>query len=158
MNFKDSIRNGLRNYANFSGVVGRSEYWYWILFVVLVNVILTLPAIAFGELEAVSIVGAFPLVQALLDLALFIPTLALTIRRLRDAGKSPVHLVVFFVTPIPMVILFAIVLQIYSDFTGAEGLLMVGPLYGLFAAPWVAAGWMSILLAQPTRNIQTGNK
>ena len=35
MNFGQAISSGFSNYVNFSGRAVRSEYWYWVLFVVL---------------------------------------------------------------------------------------------------------------------------
>jgi uncharacterized membrane protein YhaH (DUF805 family) len=39
MNFQQAIVSGLSNYVNFSGRAPRSEYWYWVLFVVLVSIV-----------------------------------------------------------------------------------------------------------------------
>lgn len=38
MNFQDAIRSGFRNYVTFSGRASRSEYWYWVLFALLVAI------------------------------------------------------------------------------------------------------------------------
>jgi len=40
MNFFDAIVLGLRNYINFSGRATRAEYWYWVVPVVIINVVL----------------------------------------------------------------------------------------------------------------------
>ena len=38
MTFSEAIQSGFRNYVGFSGRAARSEYWYWILFVVMVAI------------------------------------------------------------------------------------------------------------------------
>ena len=71
MNFGQAISSGFRNYAVFIGRASRSEYWWWILFVVLVG--LATAAIWDGLGTAWNI-------------AVLVPSLGLGVRRLRDAG------------------------------------------------------------------------
>jgi len=87
MNFGQAIRSGFWNYINFSGRASRSEYWFWILFTVLV-------AIATEILDAAIFVyheGLSPLnspLNALSTLVLLLPTLAAAARRLHDTERS----------------------------------------------------------------------
>jgi hypothetical protein len=37
MNFQQAIASGFQNYATFTGRAARSEYWYWVLFAILVG-------------------------------------------------------------------------------------------------------------------------
>jgi uncharacterized membrane protein YhaH (DUF805 family) len=39
MNFGQAIKSGFSNYVNFSGRAIRSEYWYWVLFVILGEIV-----------------------------------------------------------------------------------------------------------------------
>jgi hypothetical protein len=39
MGFTDAIKTCFRNYLGFSGRAGRSEYWYWMLFVILLWIV-----------------------------------------------------------------------------------------------------------------------
>ena len=39
MGFKEAISYGFQNYLNFNGRAGRSEYWYWTLFVILLCIV-----------------------------------------------------------------------------------------------------------------------
>jgi len=39
MNFGEAIASGFSNYVNFSSRAARSEYWYWVLFNVLAQVV-----------------------------------------------------------------------------------------------------------------------
>lgn len=72
MDFAGAIKAGFQNYANFRGVASRPAFWYWRLFLLLVNIATTfLPGV--GNIAA---------------LALALPDLTITVRRSRDAGFS----------------------------------------------------------------------
>jgi uncharacterized membrane protein YhaH (DUF805 family) len=81
MNFWQAVASGFSNYVKFSGRAIRSEYWYWVLF----DLIVTLAAI----LLDVSIVKHRhgPLESAW-QLVTFLPGLALAFRRLHDVDRS----------------------------------------------------------------------
>jgi hypothetical protein len=77
MNFPQAIVSGFKKYFTLSGRATRSEYWHWILFVTLMEVIILSIGVTIG-LDAL-----FQLLQILLSgVALFIPTLAVQVRRL----------------------------------------------------------------------------
>jgi uncharacterized membrane protein YhaH (DUF805 family) len=78
MGFGQAIASGFSNYVNFSGRACRSEFWFWRLFYVLATV---------GVLIIEGIVRVNALV-GLLELGLFLPTLAISIRRLHDLDRS----------------------------------------------------------------------
>ena len=82
MNFGDAVGEGFFNYANFGGRAARAEYWWWALFaaaVVLVAYVLDL--LVFGGWS----IAPFLLVCWL---ALLLPGLSVTVRRLHDTGRS----------------------------------------------------------------------
>ena len=72
MSFVDAIKSGLRNYAAFKGRAGRSEYWWFFLFSLLVQ------SAASGFSSALG---------NLVSLALFLPSIAVGVRRLHDIDK-----------------------------------------------------------------------
>lgn len=74
--FVQAITMFFKNYANFSGRSRRSEYWYIVLFNLLVSAVL-------GMLPQ-----SLSFVSALWALGTLIPGLALAVRRLHDIGKS----------------------------------------------------------------------
>jgi uncharacterized membrane protein YhaH (DUF805 family) len=92
----------LRKYASFSGRARRREYWLWQLFLVLFSLLLTglllatLPAgWDMAEPDAMVLMaetgGATSLVALLIavaSLALILPTLAVSVRRLHDRDMS----------------------------------------------------------------------
>lgn len=75
MDFVGAIKAGFKNYVNFRGTASRPEYWYWVLFTFLVSIV------ANALDRSGSLAGAF-------SLATLLPGLAVTVRRLRDAGFS----------------------------------------------------------------------
>lgn len=78
----------LRKYAEFSGRATRQEYWMFVL----VNFLIAF-AIAFIEGMAGS-TGVLSMVYAL---AVFIPSLAVLVRRLHDTGKSGWWVLIAFI-------------------------------------------------------------
>jgi uncharacterized membrane protein YhaH (DUF805 family) len=78
MNFGQAISSGFRNYVNFSDRSSRSEYWYWVLFAVLLNIVTRIVDAGIGGPVTGSIVG----------LLLFLPGLAVAVRRLHDIDRS----------------------------------------------------------------------
>lgn len=80
MSLGHAIASGFKNYAQFRGKASRSEYWWWILFVSSVSVFLS---VVDAGLERGNIVGWLSLVWSF---GLQLPSLAIVVRRLRDAG------------------------------------------------------------------------
>ena len=79
--FIDWFKKGLRNYVNFSGRARRKEYWYFIL----VQICLVIIAMVLDTIIFDSGIGLFYLIAAL---GLFLPSIAVTIRRLHDTSRS----------------------------------------------------------------------
>ena len=84
--FLEAISVCLRRYFTFSGRASRSEYWFFILFTVLLAFFTSfLDAALFGVAMSEDIAG--PL-NTLASLGVFVPTLAVGWRRLHDTGRS----------------------------------------------------------------------
>lgn len=85
------------NYANFNGRARRSEYWWFIL----ANMILAIVAMVIDNVAGITF-GQIPYgpVYVLYALALFLPGLAVSVRRLHDVGKSGWF---YFIALIPIV-------------------------------------------------------
>ena len=84
MGFGQAISTCLSNYANFNGRARRSEFWWFWLFVVIVQVVVqTLFAVIVGTDSALYSLLAF-----VLAIVLVIPLYAAGVRRLHDTGKS----------------------------------------------------------------------
>lgn len=85
------------NYANFNGRARRSEYWYYTLATILISIVLGI--LDYGS-ELAFDIGELGILRGLYSLAVFIPGLAVMIRRLHDVGKSGWFL---FILIIPLV-------------------------------------------------------
>ena len=70
----------IKNYSNFSGRARRSEYWYWVLFVMIVGIILQIVSAFIGTIGSILII--------IWGLGAFIPNIAVGVRRLHDIDKS----------------------------------------------------------------------
>ena len=85
MNMKQSFISVFSNWNNFSGRACRSEYWYFLLSVILVAFILTI----FEVLLVIysTEIGYGPL-SLIFQIIVIIPSISLTSRRLQDRGIS----------------------------------------------------------------------
>ena len=75
----------LKKYAVFDGRARRKEYWMFVLINFLITVVLSLIDILIGTFSPQTGVG---LLQGLYALAVLIPFIAVTVRRLHDTGRS----------------------------------------------------------------------
>ncbi|HLM61496.1 MAG TPA: DUF805 domain-containing protein [Pyrinomonadaceae bacterium] len=76
----------LKKYADFSGRARRKEYWYFVLFNVLISIVLAFADAAIGIKTADG--DNLGLIGGLYSLAVLIPGIAVTVRRLHDTGRS----------------------------------------------------------------------
>jgi uncharacterized membrane protein YhaH (DUF805 family) len=81
MGFGKAIATCLRKYAVFSGRASRSEYWFFVLFETLLFATLII-------LDIVAFRGFMNVLLTLALLILFLPRLAVLVRRLHDTDKS----------------------------------------------------------------------
>ena len=75
----------LQKYAVFDGRARRKEYWVFLLINILVSVVLIAIDNLIGTFSPQVGVG---LLQGLYSLAVLIPSLAVTVRRLHDTGRT----------------------------------------------------------------------
>jgi uncharacterized membrane protein YhaH (DUF805 family) len=80
----------IKKYAVFSGRARRSEYWYFVLFNFIGFILLLKVA------ELINNDGSF-VVMSLFTIGLFLPGLAVAVRRLHDIGKSGWFLLIWFI-------------------------------------------------------------
>ena len=104
----------LKKYAEFGGRAQKAEYWYFLLFTILVSIVL-------GIIDRIT--GSFMpkvgmgLLGALYSLAVFIPSLAVSIRRLHDTGRSGWWL---FIGLIPLVGAIVLIIFMVQDSNPGE--------------------------------------
>lgn len=81
MDFQTAVRTVLtQKYADFNGRAPRSEYWWFVLAYVIAYIVIAIVGGILGR------VGAF--LPLLLALALIVPSIAVSVRRLHDIDKS----------------------------------------------------------------------
>lgn len=97
--FVEAIVRFFKNYAKFSGRATRSEYWWVVLFNIIVNILLIL------------ISGLIPLLAALCSFALLIPSLSILVRRLHDVGKTGYWWLLVFLPGVGYIILLVLLLK-----------------------------------------------
>ena len=87
----------LKKYTVFSGRARRKEYWMFFLF----YVIFAIAAIVLDNIFGATISGVgYGFIYLLYILAIFLPALAVSVRRLHDVGKSGWFL---FISLIPII-------------------------------------------------------
>lgn len=108
MNMQQAVTSVLRNYATFSGRAPRSEFWWWTLATILVGIAVALLDMMFFA-EQVTVTTSPGQISAeyengplsfLYLLAIFLPGLAVSVRRLHDLDKSGWWVVIILV-PVP---------------------------------------------------------
>jgi uncharacterized membrane protein YhaH (DUF805 family) len=108
----------LKQYADFSGRAPRAEYWWFVLFVWGGLVLLGFfGAMMLGAASGPdAFVGFFMVPVVIAVLALFIPNLAVQVRRLHDQDRSGWMILLFFIPYVGGII--AIVFMCLSGTTG----------------------------------------
>ena len=95
--FREAISICFRKYAVFRGRASRSEFWYWFLFVWLVNfltrnalnlVTVILPIADLEREYKLILIVAFSVVAIGVGLGLLLPTVSVFVRRMHDTNHS----------------------------------------------------------------------
>ena len=100
--FQGSVRIVLEKFADFTGRAPRSEFWWWVLFTVILDIGVSI----IGALLDLVFGGHFMLhlLRLLLALALIVPGLAVAVRRMHDSDRSGWWLLVGLVPVIGWVV------------------------------------------------------
>jgi uncharacterized membrane protein YhaH (DUF805 family) len=94
---KNAVSAGFARYADFKGRSTRSEYWYWYLF--------TIIAISLSGILDNYISKGNSYLSSILEMVIFLPTIAVGIRRLHDSGRRgwwlllPIVNIIFLIAP-----------------------------------------------------------
>ena len=172
MTFAGAVQSGFRNYFNFRGSASRREFWFWVLFTILLGLVVsTLESIFWpappttGDwMQDITSLTAQPTpLSDFLSFALLIPNLSIMARRLHDGGFSAKWL---FLLLVPLA---------YGIFAGAGAVVVLNnagsamltpeelmslvflvlPIFALFLAVMVI---FIILALRPTRSFYDGNR
>lgn len=93
MDFQTAVKTCFSKYVTFSGRAARSEFWWFVLFVWVVQLVLTVvDSTVFGTVTTTE--GGFeastnmPILSGLFALATFLPTISVVVRRLHDKDRT----------------------------------------------------------------------
>lgn len=98
----------LKKYAVFSGRARRKEYWYFVLFNIIVSIVLGVIDGVTGSLNAQTGLG---LLSGIYSLAILIPSIAVSVRRLHDTDRSGWWLLIVLVPLVGAIILLVFAVQ-----------------------------------------------
>ena len=110
MGFVGAIKTCFSKYVDFKGRARRPEYWWWILFTVLVGIVLELVDLGIAAAHGPGVLGN------LANLVFLLPSLAVGARRLHDTDRSGWWLLLWFIPLIGWIILIVFLCQ-----RGTEG-------------------------------------
>lgn len=85
MDLSTSVKVCFKKYATFEGRAQRSEFWYFCLFCLLVGIVTLYIDIS---VLGYSVEEEYTPLNTIAYLAVFIPSISVTARRLHDIGKS----------------------------------------------------------------------
>lgn len=162
MNFGTAIKTVFTKYAVFKGVASRPEYWWFVLFTVIVSSVLN---VFMGDPNDPNpVVSGLSL---LFSLGTLIPSLSVTVRRFHDAGFSGKWLLLYLV-PIMLFVVAGvsaypvIFAAIQGSLTGEALTAAIVGLLGVAALPLITgfAMWVFnlVLTLLPSKSAAQGNK
>jgi len=133
MNFGQAIKSGFKNYAVFEGRATRAEYWWWWLFTFIVMTALWVLFLIVGGINFVNMLIVSTEYSAMFDptllvvsgfaaavlwlahWGLFIPSLSILVRRLRDSGRKAWYLLLVLVPLFGSIAIIVMLLQPSKD-------------------------------------------
>jgi uncharacterized membrane protein YhaH (DUF805 family) len=115
----DWAKRPLQKYMDFSGRAPRAEYWWFVLFVIIGEVIAMIVDSIIGTGQ---MFGPYGLVLCLFLLAVIVPSLAVGVRRLHDTDRPGWWLLIGLIP-----IIGAIVLLVFFVTEGTKGDNQYGP-------------------------------
>ena len=100
VSFSQAVRMAFDSYCRFQGRSSRSEYWWWVLFVAILG-------FCIGIIEGILgfSMTAVQTTSGILSLALLLPGLGLSVRRLHDIGKSGWWILLGFIPLVGAIVL-----------------------------------------------------
>jgi uncharacterized membrane protein YhaH (DUF805 family) len=119
-NFVDTVTN---HYADFNGRVGRAQFWWYMLVVFVLG-------LGVGIIASITLW----LLSTLFYLAIFLPNLGMTVRRLHDSGKPGIWAALLF-APLVLAVFSGLMVLSY----GFYGLFGLFALLGLIRLVTLAA-------------------
>jgi uncharacterized membrane protein YhaH (DUF805 family) len=103
ISFGDAVRRAWKKYSDFDGRASLSEYWWWYLFTAIVSaggyvvVLIGVGLAVVGGPVGIAVCVLLVVAYFGLAIALFIPSLAVGVRRMHDANYSGLFYLLVFV-------------------------------------------------------------
>lgn len=104
MTFGESIKSCLNGYVKFDGRASRSEYWWFWLFCMIL--ILIASAIDLSMSNPYGRYDRLRTLETLVGLAILLPSISVSVRRLHDLNKSGWWYLISFIPLIGIIILY----------------------------------------------------
>ena len=133
MNMIESIKTVFSKYATFSGRAIKSEFWWWVLFLFIIQMVLSI--LMFGSIDTEAMMSDDPtsamsamtgiysspvgILSIVWGLATLVPTLAVGTRRLHDSGLSGWWQLLWIATIIPLLGLLILIAMLYLFMRGS---------------------------------------
>ena len=133
MSFTAAVRSVLSQYAEFGGRARRAEYWWFILFSVLVGIVTSILDVVLST-DFEGGLASNGLFNLLANLALLLPSLAVAVRRLHDTDRSGWWILIGLIPLIGLIVLLVFFVQ-----DGTPGPNRFGPSPKHYATPGWAA-------------------
>ena len=96
--YLDVIKN---KYAQFTGRARRSEYWYFVLFNILIGIGISL----------IDVFAGTAFLNIIYSLAVLVPGLAVAVRRLHDTGRSGIWILIGLIPLIGVIVLIVFMVE-----------------------------------------------
>ena len=165
MTFVGAIQSVFVNWKKFKGTASRREYWFFILFTVLLGIVLsTIESMIWPPVDTMDLIEAlnqptpFSTVAALV---LLIPTLSVSSRRIRDAGWSGKWLFLYLAPIVPLALGAAGLIGYLNTSLPSEEEVLAASVAFLVPTLLVAFAvqiFLLVLCLLPTKTQDQGNK
>lgn len=77
----EAFKDAMKNYATFTGVASRKQYWYFVLANVCIGFVI-------GFLGAITAPEAVSVITLIFQIAMVLPSMAIAVRRMHDSDHS----------------------------------------------------------------------
>ena len=163
--FAGAVKSAFLNFAQFRGVSTRPEYWYFVLFSVLMALVLgTIDSVIWPPVQTEDVLESLnqptPF-SNIFAIVILVPSLAVTSRRIRDAGWSGKWLWTLLLPIIPFV--FGVVGVIsYLETVVTPDLEVLVTLISYFVPAillaFVVQIFLLVLCLRPSKSKEDGNR
>ena len=163
--FVEAVKSGFLKFRVFKGTSSRPEYWYFALFTLLLTIVLgTIEAVIWPPVQTEDLMEALQQPTPLSNVAslvLLVPSLAVTSRRIRDAGWSGKWLLTLLLPVIPFVFGAVSAISYLESVASPSVEELVGLISYFFPAVLLALVvqiFLLVLCIRPTKSQEQGNK